>query len=144
MSIKVMNQVWSRSRNKGSALLLLLAIADHAHDDGGGAYPRVSALARKTRMGIRSTQLLIQKIIPSGELEVELSGGPKGVNLYRVKIEALGGAKIAGAKRLQGRKDCGVQNLHPGGEKSGSGGVQHVAPKPSCKEGIMHEPSLQQ
>lgn len=36
MSIHVMNLVWKKSRNKRTAMLLLLAIADHAHDDGTG------------------------------------------------------------------------------------------------------------
>jgi len=34
MSIKVMSYVWEASKAKGSELLLLLAIADHAADDG--------------------------------------------------------------------------------------------------------------
>jgi Helix-turn-helix domain len=37
-------------------LLVLLALADHARDDGTGAYPCIATLARKTRMG-RSTVL---------------------------------------------------------------------------------------
>jgi hypothetical protein len=34
MSIRVMTKVWDHSTQKGSTLLLLLALADHAADDG--------------------------------------------------------------------------------------------------------------
>src|SRR5688572_23942864 len=33
VSIKVMSQVWDNSKSEGAALLLLLTIADHCHDD---------------------------------------------------------------------------------------------------------------
>src|ERR671931_438908 len=50
MSIKVMNWVWDNSPTKGTELLMLLAIADNAADDGGNAYPSIRTLARKTRL----------------------------------------------------------------------------------------------
>ncbi len=151
-----MNRIWERSNNKGSALLLLLAIADHAHDDGGGAYPSVRSLARKTRMSERATRLLIQRLVDSGEIEVQIGAGPKGVNLYRVNLEALMGAKIAGGspakiaggggQSLQGAKFAGVQSLPEGGAKFAGEGVQnpaaHIRKEPSCMN--RHEPSLQQ
>ena len=48
MSIRVMTQVWDTSEQKGSALLLLLALADHAADDGfcwPGIQPDCQAVA---------------------------------------------------------------------------------------------------
>ena len=44
-----MARVWDKSRHAGSELLMLLAIADFADDDGK-AYPAVSTLATKCRM----------------------------------------------------------------------------------------------
>ena len=81
MSIRVMSRVWDESEQKGSALLLLLAIADYAHDDGGGAYPGVDTLAKKTRLSVRQTQRVIQQLADSGELEIQRSAGPRGVNI---------------------------------------------------------------
>ena len=86
MSIKVMDWVWEHSRHKGSDLLLLLAIADHAHDDGDGAYPSIETLARKIRMSERHTSRMIQELVQSGELAVKYKDGPKGANLYRVTM----------------------------------------------------------
>ena len=43
MSIKRMNAVWNLSKQSGSALLVLLALADRADDDGfcwPGLWPR--------------------------------------------------------------------------------------------------------
>jgi hypothetical protein len=71
MSIKCMDRVWSHSRSKGSALLLLLAIADHAHDDGTGAWPSQETLARKTRMSVRQVRRLLDLLAAGGELTIE-------------------------------------------------------------------------
>src|SRR5436190_812707 len=89
MSIQVMTLVWRKSRNKRTAMLLLLAIADHAHDDGKGAYPSVETLARKTRQTERNVQLLLNTLQASGELKVLEGEGPHGCNLYHVNIKLL-------------------------------------------------------
>jgi hypothetical protein len=49
MSVRTLNRVWEASRQTGGALLVLLAIADFADDDGL-AYPSISTLARKARL----------------------------------------------------------------------------------------------
>lgn len=127
MSIKVMTQVWATSRMKGSALLLLLAIADHAHDDGGGAYPSVATLADKTRMKERQTRELIAVLERSGELEVERNAGPHGVNLYRVRVSA--GVQTS-HPALAGTTTPAPQRTSP---------LRHSAPKPSMNRQL--EPS---
>lgn len=86
MSVIVSAYVWEHSRQKGSALLLLLAIADHAHDDGTGAYPSVANLAKKMRMTQRNTQRLIQQVIEAEELLSEPGAGPHGVNIYSIPM----------------------------------------------------------
>ena len=116
MSVRVMGNVWSSSQAKGSALLVLLAIADHCHDDGDGAYPSINTLAKKTRLTRRNVQLLLRKLEVLGELEVNRSAGPRGVNVFRVVMSD------------------GVQTLHPeilqGDEKQSTLGVKGVSPKP--------------
>ena len=88
MSIRVLNWVWANSAQKGSALLLLLAIADHAHDDGGGAYPSIQTLATKTRLTSRAVQVLLKKLEASGELRIERRSGPHRVNTYAIPMRA--------------------------------------------------------
>ena len=91
MSIKTMSRVWDHSAQKGSSLLLLLAIADHADDRGENAWPSVDTLARKTRMTPRQVQKLIRKLEASGELVVKRSrGGRKRCHLFTVSTPTNG------------------------------------------------------
>jgi hypothetical protein len=75
MSVKCMDRVWEHSRAKGSALLLLLAIADHAHDDGTGAYMSQRTLAAKTRLSVRQVRRLIDQLVAARELSSEAREG---------------------------------------------------------------------
>ena len=117
MSIGVMTYIWEHSRQKGSALLLLLAIADHAHDDGSGAYPTVQRLADKSRMTGRNVQLLLKRLETNGDLIIIPNGGPFGANLYQIP---LGGENFSGVK---------TDVL--GGEIQGNILAKGISPKPS-------------
>ncbi len=128
MSIKVMNLVWQYSKNKGSALLLLLAIADHAHDDGSGAWPSVQTLSHKTRMTRRNTQLLLRKLNRSKELKTKKGDGPFGTNAYTIDIKLLSGGEIFTPLKL------GVRGAKPsarGVKSSAANRVKSSSPKPN-------------
>ena len=81
MSVKCMARVWEKSSQKGSRLLLLLAVADYA-DDNGFAWPGIEKLAEKTRMSPRQTMRLVEHVRKDGELIV-VKRRAKG-NLYIV------------------------------------------------------------
>jgi len=121
MSIKAMNYVWEHSPQKGSSLLLLLAIADFADDDGR-AFPGVDRLAKKTRMGKRNTQYLIKKLVESGELIVDsnkgIETGQGKTNLYQIALDSRG---------------ANFAPLNSQGVQNGVQGVQGVAPDPSVR-----------
>lgn len=85
MSIRVMTLVWEYSIHSAGDLLVLLAIADYANDEGE-AFPAVATLARKARMSVRNCQYVLSRLVKAKELEVNRDGGPRGCNLYRVKI----------------------------------------------------------
>ena len=110
MSIFVTTHVWKDSKQKGSGLLLMLAIADYA-DAEGFAYPGVATLAKKIRMSKRTVQYLLRRVRESGELTVKKGAGPRGCNLFRVQMspgaeshtderkeEHFGGAKAIAPK----------------------------------------------
>jgi len=61
MSIKVMTACWERYPNGGGELLLALALADHADDDGENIYPGVESLSRKTLQSKRTIQYQLRK-----------------------------------------------------------------------------------
>jgi len=126
-----MSLVWDHSQQKGSGLILLLAVADYANENNQ-AWPSISTLAAKIRMSDRNTQILLRKIVDSGELEMQPNAGPNGTNVYRI---TLGG---------------GGENFSPGGEKSSAGGVKNpaqggeiaIAPEPSLDPSI--DPSVEE
>ena len=67
MSIKIMTRVWDNSKSKGSALLLLLALADYA-SEAGYCWPGITTLAGKTRLSERQVMRLIRQLEEAGEL----------------------------------------------------------------------------
>lgn len=140
MSIKIMSWVWQHSQHKGSELLLLLAIADYAHDDGTNAFPSIETLAAKTRMSQRATQYGIRALEEAGAISIDYKGGPRGANVYSV---CTGGANFAPLVQTSAESapDFMVQtsagdgaNQRRGGAKSASGVVQPIAPDPSLRE----------
>lgn len=104
MSIEAMSQVWKRSKEKGSALLLLLAIADNYNEDKGCAWPSVEYLSKKCRMTPRNVNLLLTRLQEHGAITVEAGAGPKGTNIYR--LASIGAEKISDEKpRVEGVKN---------------------------------------
>jgi hypothetical protein len=83
MSVHVSAYVWEHSEQKGTSLLLLLAIADMAHQNGV-AFPSARTLARRIRMSERNTIRVLKTLIASGELRAKPNAGPNGTNLLQV------------------------------------------------------------
>lgn len=135
-----MTRVWANSKQKGSALLLLLSIADYANERGL-AFPSIESLARKVRMSPRNVQLLLRKLEDAGELTVKPAGGPGGCNLYRIILDSQapqGGEKIApqGGEKFS----PGGEKSRTGGEEGFTGGVKPSSPNPSLEPPI--DPSV--
>ena len=85
MSIKIMNAVWHLSKQKGTPLLLMIAIADNANDNGE-AWPGIEYLARKIRMSERQTQRLVRDLEKTDELIVERGGGRGNAHRYFILV----------------------------------------------------------
>lgn len=84
-----MQAVWQHSKQSGGALVLLLAIADNAHDDGDGAFPSVGTLAKKARMSERNVNLVLLQLAQAGEIAITPGGGRGNTNSYRVLLPGL-------------------------------------------------------
>ena len=121
MSIRKMSEVWEYSRHDGTHLLMLLAIADFADDDGR-AYPAVATLARKCRMKPRNAQTILATLRQSGELAIRMGEGPRGTNLYRIP-------PLQGLAPLQ--DSAPLQGIARRGAKDCANPLQGLAPKPS-------------
>lgn len=71
MSVYPVAWVWKHSQASGNDLLVLLAIADCANDEGENAYPKIDTVAAKTKLSRRTVQRAIQSLLELGELGVE-------------------------------------------------------------------------
>jgi hypothetical protein len=74
MSIKRMVAVWELSKQKGSALLVLLSLADRADDDGY-CWPGMDDTAERARVTRRHAIRVIRTLEESGELYVNQRPG---------------------------------------------------------------------
>jgi DnaD/phage-associated family protein len=89
MSIKHMSIVWDSSSHSGNALLVLLAIADHANDEGI-CWPSISTIAKKARISERQTKRIIQDLADSGEIEIVKRGDGRGHStIYKLKGDTV-------------------------------------------------------
>jgi hypothetical protein len=84
MSIKLMTYVWDHSNHSGTELLMLLALADHANDDGL-CWPSIARLAARCRLQPRQAINVLHKLEQAGDITVQRGGGRGLVSHYCVK-----------------------------------------------------------
>jgi hypothetical protein len=84
MTPAIVEELWEYSTLKGSALLLILAIARHANHDGTGAYPSLATLKRLTRLSHSQVCLILRQLVEEGHLAVTHGAGPGGTNVYTI------------------------------------------------------------
>lgn len=116
MSVQAMSYVIDHSGQKGSALLMLLMIANHARSDGTGAWPAVQTLAQECRMSKRQSVRLISQLEESGELLIDRNEGPFGTHRYTIAGMQKGDDILAPPET-----EGGVTPRVEGGDKSARG-----------------------
>ena len=97
MSVKIMTAVFERYPNGGGEMLLALALADHASDDGSRVFPSVKALSDKTRQSERTVQYQLRRMEEMGWL-ILVGAGNGGRSMsreYRISLDWIKGAEIA-------------------------------------------------
>lgn len=100
MSVNVTDRVWKHSRAKGTARLVLLAIADHCSADGI-AWPSLTRLAQYVNVDRSNVIRAINSLVDDGEL-VRVGRGSKGkATVYRVTLGSGAGA-TSGATATSG------------------------------------------
>lgn len=78
-----MSAVWDIDGIDSSECLVLIALADHA-DDQGRCYPSIARLAKRTKLSGRGVQKVISRLIEKGFVTVTPCAGQGGANLYTV------------------------------------------------------------
>jgi Helix-turn-helix domain len=118
MSIRVMTAVWDQTPYEGGELLVLLALADWA-DDQGRCWPSVPAIAQKARLKERQVYNILQKFRADGIIQCTPGGGRGRSTYYLINT-----AKIAGFRSQP-------QTLQPSAEKPCT--PVHTNPATECK-----------
>lgn len=77
MSIRIMSKVWSNAPYSGNQLLILLAIADFANDDGF-FFASKATLAAKCRCSTEYVRLALKTFIDDCVIEVTKQGWGRG------------------------------------------------------------------
>jgi len=83
MSIFYMDQIWASSTQKGGALVMQLALANFAGEDGM-CYPSVASLAKFTRASEGRARKILKKLADDGDLIIiPRDGSP---NVYQLTL----------------------------------------------------------
>jgi len=111
-----MSWVIEKSGQKGSNLLVLLMIANHANTAGRNAFPAVITLAAESRLTERGVRYILRKLENSDELVIERDAGPRGTHLYSLPGVIRDGFNLRGlpenfARRKQEGKSPASGNL---------------------------------
>jgi hypothetical protein len=137
MAVEAITYVWQSTKQSGSGLVMMLALADYANQDGV-CWPGIEALAEKCRMTERNAQLLLKRLAKDSEIIIHRNKGVATGTGNTNKYELIGFVEwLEEVKRISSLKKQGVKNRASRGEKSGSQGVKAASPKPSL------EPSLE-
>ena len=136
MSLKQMTKVWEWSDSEGTSLLVMLALADHADDDGY-CFPGIARIARKCRVSERSVQRHLRDLEKIGELVIEEGRGivTQGgcTNRYRITVtprttaDNPGHPRTQSGDRLTGGDNPGTKGVTNGAKR----GDTALPPEPS-------------
>ena len=123
MSVQAISWVLSHSKSKLGARLVLLSIANHARDDGTGAWPSIATISKEAHISERQVQYSIRILQKIGEVQRQERVGPYGTNMYSLPM--MGGAKSAPGDVRRGAV------FGSGGCSFRREGVQSSSPNPS-------------
>jgi hypothetical protein len=86
MSVKIMGGVWTLDL-KANKLLVLLAMADHADDDGNNVFPSINLIAWKTGYSDKQVRRIIKALLKDGLLKMEKESKGRFANSYSIHLD---------------------------------------------------------
>src|SRR4028119_770225 len=114
MGIEHLAAVWEHSRQSGSNLVVLLAIASYSDHNGEWVIDQAT-LQRRTRLGNRRVRQLLAELVNAGELAVVSHHGRGKLSTYRLLTGQENWQPAAafprpptGARRPLSRPDAGA------------------------------------
>lgn len=117
----------------GSNYWILLAMADHAHDDGTHVFPSMQTLADKARISKRQAQRVTQILVGDGWIK---KSGKKNVTTHGcthwvIDIERLERSSVYGKKGGDNMTPLRDDNMTQKGDVLSGGGDTAMSPEPS-------------
>lgn len=103
---------------------MLLALADHAHDDGSTAYPGVALLVEKTRLTERAVRYVLRGLEERGSI-VNTGVSPRRTTCWQIVMGE--GAKIAPLTANVGSKSTHAKGAN-GGAREGASRAHSLPP----------------
>lgn len=157
MSVRVMTLVFERDLPH-SLKFVLLALADHADDDGERIWPSVPALAEKVGLARRAVQYHLRTLEADGLLVLTKPSKRHRPNEYRIDLDALEAIPLLPglvARRAARRgapfapldsdgapsTPLGVQKSARRGATNATLGAQPIAPESSVEPSVVQQPS---
>jgi len=95
MSNTALTLVWETSKQDGSRLLILLAVADSINRETGSTFLSLDYLAQKARVSRRTLLDQLGPLEESSELHIAHGSGPRGCNVYSLGTFYQWGANFA-------------------------------------------------
>ena len=74
MSYKIQDRVWESAKHKGDAMMVLLALASYANNEGV-CFPAQDTLAKRARVSRRGLQYILRRLVEAGDVEIVQAGG---------------------------------------------------------------------
>lgn len=135
----MMSLVWEHYPGGGAELLMALAYADHAHDDGSCIRPSVAYIARKTRQSERTVSRILAKMRESKWLLMVKRGSGRGfASEYRINpLWITNPDNLAGGSE-NSQKRVTLEVVNPD-----TRGMKRVTPVSSQPSRIIKEPALE-
>lgn len=128
MSLDAQDWVWEHSASKGTARLVLLAVADKASGPECTAYAGTTFLVKRSRAARSSVVVAVDRLIESGELKiVDGRTGPRGETCYGLPL-AVGHKRRGGPESGPVRKSDPSENKTPRGPESGPDRSENETP----------------
>jgi predicted transcriptional regulator len=124
MSVKIMSEVFERSRTQGNARLVLLALADSCNDDAC-CWPSIRKLADKANVSEPILKKYLNALIEVGVVsreEREDSFGRQTSNLYTINVERIGSDWITQNIIHQASSPSRIKSVEGVTRVSGGGG----------------------
>jgi hypothetical protein len=137
MSIKLMAEVWTRELPHAEQSILL-AMADHADDEGGSVFPSVGLVAWKTGYSKRQVQRIIADLKTRGALVLVATAVRYRANEYQIDLGVVPVKAPFRDDRMTSLDETGATS-----EASGATQLGHPRDDTALSSRTIMEPSLE-